>query len=246
MMEWVITTSLAIKLGGVVIGLAVLLWFSNYVDTRRGIDYMRDVLPGINNGNVALAIWRSARWLGMCLVLGMLLSGCSPAAAAVFPNTYDKQIQTASSRYLPGLPWRLLKAQFYQESRLRPDARSPAGALGIAQFMPATWDEVSKAMKFGVVDRRMVEPAVLGGAYYMATLRTRWTMDDMDRHKFALAGYNAGNGNIRRAARACGWPMDWKSAAPCLPAVTGRHSAETLGYVEVIFGRWWPQMELAR
>jgi len=246
-MDWIIATSLALKLGLAIVALAALLWFSVYVDKRRGIDYMRDVLPILEKDPVGFSIWRSARWLGMCLVIGMLLSGCgSPAAAAVFPSTYDKQIQAASARYLPGMPWRLLKAQFYQESRLRPDARSPAGALGIAQFMPATWDEVSKAMKFGVVDRRMVEPAVLGGAYYMATLRTRWTMDDMDRHRFALAGYNAGNGNIRRAARACGWPMDWKSAAQCLPAVTGRHSAETIGYVEVIFGRWWPAMELVR
>lgn len=245
-MDWIIAVSLGAKLGVGLFALAALLWFASYVDTRRGIDYMRDVLPIINSDPLGLAIWRAARWLGMCILLGMVL-GCTPAQAGpIFPNTYDKQIYAASERYLPGLPPLLWKAQLYQESRLDPNARSPVGALGLAQFMPATWKEVSTAMKYGLIDRRIAEPAIMGGAYYMMTLRRRWTMDDMDRHKHAVAGYNAGNGSISRASRACGHPEAWADTAACLPSITGHHSKETDGYVRMIFTKWWPAMEAAR
>jgi len=51
---------------------------------------------------------------------------------------YDALIKTAQKKYLPGTDWRLLKAQLTQESDLNPRAVSPAGAQGIAQFMPNT------------------------------------------------------------------------------------------------------------
>lgn len=164
----------------------------------------------------------------------------------MFPAKYDAEIKKAAETYLPGLPWRLLKAQYWQESRLNPDARSPAGAAGVAQFMPATWKEVSAAMGYGVVDRRIAGPAISGGAYYMRDLRRRRTMADMERHKFALASYNAGGGNINRAARLCEGSPVWVVVAECLDEVTGRHSAETRGYVRLIFDKWWPAMEAVK
>lgn len=104
--------------------------------------------------------------------------------------------------------------------------------------MPGTWGEVSAALKFGLVDRTMVEPSLLAWGYYMRQLRRRWTMDDLERHKFALGGYNAGNGSIGRAYRACNSPQTWDTLVPCLPGVTGRHSAETIGYVRSTW-KWW-------
>lgn len=44
---------------------------------------------------------------------------------------------------VPGiLPWHLLAAQCRWESSFNPYAVSPAGAKGIAQFMPDTWREI--------------------------------------------------------------------------------------------------------
>lgn len=145
--------------------------------------------------------------------------------------------------YLPGIPWKLGKAQLFQESRLDPNARSPVGALGIAQFMPATANEVWAAMGLGVVDRRLAGPSILAWAHYMRTLRKRWQMPDLERHKFALGGYNAGNGSIGRAYRLCGNPQRWDDLTPCLHRVTGRHANETIGYITSIL-KWWNQLEL--
>lgn len=46
------------------------------------------------------------------------------------------------------LPWYLLAAQCWHESSFCPMAVSPAGALGMAQFMPATWAEVGEGSPF--------------------------------------------------------------------------------------------------
>jgi soluble lytic murein transglycosylase-like protein len=144
---------------------------------------------------------------------------------------------------MPGIPWRLWKAQLYQESRLDPDARSPVGAEGIAQFMPATWTEVAKAMGYGSLTRRDAAASIEAGAYYMSRQRRAWDpAREFDRHKLAAASYNAGLGNIRKAQDRCADALSWDLVAPCLVEVTGRHSAETLGYIRMIW-KWWAAME---
>ncbi|MDW9328117.1 transglycosylase SLT domain-containing protein, partial [Escherichia coli] len=49
-------------------------------------------------------------------------------------------------------------AQLHQESGWRPDAVSPAGAQGLAQFMPATADWISQLMP-GLNSREPFNPA---------------------------------------------------------------------------------------
>jgi membrane-bound lytic murein transglycosylase MltF len=90
----------------------------------------------------------------------------------------------------------MLAAQGYQESRLRQDAHSAVGAIGIMQLMPATGVE----MKVG--DIRVIEPNIHAGAKYMDTLMTKYFPDasfsEGNRPLFAFASYNAGAGNIAR------------------------------------------------
>jgi soluble lytic murein transglycosylase-like protein len=179
------------------------------------------------------------------MIVGSLLVAAHPAHGAVFPSTYDKAIRQAAERWLPGIPWKLLKAQLYQESRLDPAARSPAGAQGIAQFMGPTWQEVSQALGYHAIPRSAAEPSIDAAAYYMAQVKKRWASAELERHKFGLAAYNAGGGNIGRAARLCGDPPAWASVVPCLDDVTGRHSTETIGYVERIW-TYWALMESSR
>jgi soluble lytic murein transglycosylase-like protein len=138
----------------------------------------------------------------------------------------------------------LWKGQLYQESRLDPDARSPAGAEGLAQFMPATWREITAAMGLGVVDRRMAEPSIEAGAYYMAQLRRQWSSPrpEEDRHNLAMASYNAGLGNLLKAQRACAGALLYADIIICLPQITGRYAQETIGYVPAI-RRWHAMME---
>lgn len=108
--------------------------------------------------------------------------------------------------------------------------------------MPATWAEVTAELKWGLLDRRLVEPSIEAGAYYMATLRKQWVSRDTTQ-EFAQASYNAGAGNIRRAWRRCEKPETWDGTVPCLSSVTGRHATETINYVSRI-ARWFKMMVL--
>lgn len=102
---------------------------------------------------------------------------------------YLDAVAAAEARY--GLPAGLLDRLLYQESRYRSDiidgsTRSPAGALGIAQFMPAT------AAELGV---EPLDPysAIDGAARYLAKLYQQF-----GAWRLALAAYNAGPGNVRK------------------------------------------------
>lgn len=144
---------------------------------------------------------------------------------------------------MPGVDWRLYKAQLFQESKLDPMAVSPAGAKGIAQFMPATWSETSKALDFGGAAAFDAKRAIEGGAYYMSRLRRAWTSPrpETDRHNLAMASYNAGLGNILKSQKKCMGAVLYARIIVCLQDVTGHHSNETKTYVRRTWG-WYTQM----
>jgi len=102
---------------------------------------------------------------------------------------YADAIRAAETKY--GLPDSLLARVLYQESRFRQDiitgsTRSSAGAVGIAQFMPAT------AADLGV---NPLDPwqSIDGAARYLKQLYNQ--TGSWDR---ALAAYNWGIGNVQR------------------------------------------------
>lgn len=116
-------------------------------------------------------------WIKALVVATLLTAafGIRPAhPAGLFPSTYDAPIQKAVTQYWPGLDWRLLKSQLWQESHLDPAARSGVGAEGLAQFMSPTWSDVSIKLGYGGYPRTAVEPAIEGAAYYMASLKRYW------------------------------------------------------------------------
>lgn len=153
---------------------------------------------------------------------------------------FDETIQGAVAIQFPLLDWRAMKAQLWQESSLKPLAESPAGAMGIAQFMLPTWRDVCAQLGWSLNTPR-TDPArsITASAYYMGQLFRSWAVaeDRMERYKLALASYNGGIGNIRKAARlACGVraALTWDAVAAALPNITGRHAAETTSYVPAI------------
>lgn len=176
-------------------------------------------------------------------------SWASPSSSQpLYDTDYDRQIQRAVDRYWPAFPfWRSWKAQLYQESLLDPEAVSPVGARGLAQFMPGTWQEVAQELGYGDVSPHLAGPAIEAGAYYMAKLRKTWSSPRPEeaRHKLAQASYNAGAGNIIKAQRLCDGALLWRRIRDCLPQVTGHHSQETITYVQRI-ERWWRMLEAGR
>jgi hypothetical protein len=221
------------------LGVALVYLLLRLRDVVMGIDF-RDQLSHVFSEPVGGAIYFGAWVLGLFMFAGQVLA--SPA-----PTTYDQPIERAVQTYLPDVGtshgWQVLKAQYWQESRLDPAAVSPVGAAGIAQFMPGTWSDMRRAMGWGAVSPHLVEPAILAGAAYMAQLRAGWSAPrpEWDRHSLALASYNAGFGHLLAAQRQCGGPNRYAAITTCLPAVTGRHSDETLTYVQRIW-RYHAQM----
>lgn len=104
--------------------------------------------------------------------------------------------------------------------------------------MPATWKEVAEQLQMQQANPRMAGPAIEAGAFYMARLRNGWhsPRPETDRLQLALASYNAGMGNLIRAQKACGMPVEYPAIAQCLPQITGHHARETLHYVPAVWG----------
>jgi hypothetical protein len=120
------------------------------------------------------------------------------------PSAFAAPIATAAQRW--NVSASLLAAQLYAESGFNPFARSTAGALGIAQFMPGT------AAALGLDDPFDAARAIDAQGHLMRDLLRRFASVPL-----ALAAYNAGEAPVA----ACG----------CIPPF-----AETRAYVARILG----------
>ena len=80
----------------------------------------------------------------------------------------------------------LVRAVVQVESAFNPRARSPKGAQGLMQLMPAT------AQQFGVKNAYNPEENVRAGVAYLRQLLDRYRNDE----ELALAAYNAGPGAV--------------------------------------------------
>jgi membrane-bound lytic murein transglycosylase MltF len=93
----------------------------------------------------------------------------------------------------------LMLAQGYQESTLDHNTRSPVGAIGVMQVMPATGKELN------VGDITKVDANVHAGVKYMRFMIDEYfanePMDDLNKGLMAFAAYNAGPGRLRQLRR---------------------------------------------
>lgn len=85
-----------------------------------------------------------------------------------------------------GIDVNIALAQINQESGFNTNRTSPKGAKGLCQFMPAT------AARFGLSDPFDPVASLDAWGQYMDWLLARYGYD----YKLALAGYNAGEGNV--------------------------------------------------
>lgn len=108
-------------------------------------------------------------------------------------SPYDSLIQAGAATL--GWDWRLLASQIYQESQFDPKARSWAGAHGLMQLMPQT------ARQFGTTRRDDPVENIAAGVRYIQWLENYWSAipDSLQRVKFILASYNAGQGHVEDA-----------------------------------------------
>jgi hypothetical protein len=113
-------------------------------------------------------------------------SGDGDSAVPSFvPARFHDAIVRAAQRWNVGAA--LLSAQIYAESNFNPFATSPAGAQGIAQFMPGT------AQALGLENPFDAEEAIDAQAHLMRDLLRRFGSVPL-----ALAAYNAGAGAVEQ------------------------------------------------
>lgn len=94
-----------------------------------------------------------------------------------------------------GIPWTLLAAMAYQESKWNHKAISPTGVRGIMMLTRST------ASDLGINNRLDPSTSIAGGARYLSYLQKRIHGDICmpDRMFIALAAYNVGMGHINDA-----------------------------------------------
>jgi len=97
------------------------------------------------------------------------------------------------------LDYLLMAAQGFQESGLDQGVKSPVGAIGVMQVMPATGTELR------VGDIRQVDSNIHAGVKYIRFIMDEYFKDEpmtpLDKGLFAFASYNAGPGRIRQLRR---------------------------------------------
>ncbi|MGI5347352.1 NlpC/P60 family protein [Streptomyces sp. CA-250714] len=174
----------------------------------------------------------TARWAGGVVVMGLLalLVGLSVVAAAEeeteadlgapvvgpvtaldtarVPQEYAVWIERAGKE-CPEVSAPLIAAQIAAESGWNPNAKSPAGAHGLSQFMPGTWETwgVDAAGKDGSPEPDgRADPFTPGDAIMTQARYDCWLAGKVkslgtggDPTRLMLAAYNAGPGAVQKS-----------------------------------------------
>ncbi|HVG17717.1 MAG TPA: lytic transglycosylase domain-containing protein [Blastocatellia bacterium] len=121
----------------------------------------------------------------------------------------QQMLSSVAGRY--GIDSAIAFAQINQESGFNPNARSSAGAQGLAQFIPGTWARFGSGSPFDPVQ------ALEAWGKYMSFLLRMFN----GRYDLALAGYNWGENRATLA----------KALAEGRPVTNYSIPAETRNYV---------------
>lgn len=190
-----------------------------------------DVRTGKRVSRVRMALASSG--IASALLLGGLFGAGGVVHAASTQDAFQQSARVSQTTTIPvsysasadyvdiarqaaaaaGISPDLFVRQIQQESGFNPNAASPAGAVGIAQFMPAT------AASMGVNPYNPTD-ALYGGARLMANLSAQFGGD----YAKALAAYNGGPGSVIGAVNAGG--SNWLAYVPL----------ESQNYVRCIMG----------
>lgn len=109
----------------------------------------------------------------------------SPTGLSSDEQKWEPYIQEYSKKH--GVDPNLVRAVIKKESSFDPNAVSPAGAIGLAQFMPSTAEAVG-------IDPHDPVQSIEGAAMHLKALLKTFNGDE----RLALAAYNAGAGAVQQ------------------------------------------------
>ena len=155
----------------------------------------------------------------------------------LYPLNFEERIQERSDHWELDPYW--VASLIRQESVFVPRTRSPVGARGLMQVMPATGRALARLEGVSYRTSRLYDPGVSirFGTRYLRQLLDRFA----ERPELALAGYNAGPHRVR----------DWTDMNMAIPAevfIEEIPFTETRNYVklimrnEKIYRRLYPEL----
>lgn len=108
-----------------------------------------------------------------------------------YPVKYSEYINEASDRF--GVPKRIIYAVIRTESGFNASAESDAGAIGLMQITPSTFEEISSKLGDSYERGMMYDPKtnITYGTYYLSYLYKYFNDWDL-----VFAAYNAGMGKV--------------------------------------------------
>lgn len=193
---------------------------------------------------------RMAEWFLAFIVLGLIafvviVILSPPAKAQGIPRDALRHQLTlkreAQHAWGLGAPVSTFAAQVHQESRWREAARSPVGAVGLAQFMPATSNWIG-GLYSSLGDRAPTNPvwALRALVTYDKWLSDRIkAADTCERMAFTLSAYNGGLGWVYKRQKISLVPgLCLDHTCKLNPGVTPSSQAENQHYPEVILRKY--------
>ncbi|MDO5617827.1 lytic transglycosylase domain-containing protein [Kocuria sp.] len=137
--------------------------------------------------------WIALTAVGLLSVgaVGAVIQNMNPACVdrnGVIPRQWADDVVAAAE--VSGFSPSVVAAQIHTESAWDPEAESPVGALGLAQFMPETWEI------YGQGDIADPEASIQAQGYYLRDLRNMMAglepANEQEELDLVLASYNAG------------------------------------------------------
>ena len=109
------------------------------------------------------------------------------------PLLYEDFVVKYSGEY--NVPQELIYAVIKAESGFKIDAVSHAGAIGLMQIMPTTFEDMSNRLGEETVEGLLYDPEtnIKYGTYYL-----RYLYDMFKEWDLAVAAYNGGLGNVNK------------------------------------------------
>ena len=156
-----------------------------------------------------------------------------------------KRTLIQQSHYVWGLnaPIASFAAQIHQESRWNASARSPVGAAGLTQFMPATAQWIS-GMDGELKSGDVFNPkwAMRALVVYDKFLYSKVSaVNPCERLAFAMSAYNGGLGWVnKRKARSSNPDVCFGATCEINPGVSAASQRENAGYPKVILKTFEP------
>jgi soluble lytic murein transglycosylase-like protein len=206
-------------------------WSPSQPDSSSGIpDFTQSLLEFKNNQNLSVSRPNINTVLQSYNDAGISKTHSSLPQKQSLPELVNRIAQKNN------VPENLFQKLIQTESAFDPDAKSSRGARGLGQLMPATAKELGLNLKEDHSIGSILHPEsnLDASARYLRKLFEKYTKEGIsgdEAWSFATGAYNAGMGNIAKAIEKVGRVSQWDQVAAVLPQVTGKHSSETIRYV---------------